>query len=68
MTNLAAGDTTVGSPPHWDDVLRLAASVRTGVVSASLMLKRLGSYPRQNGVALALHEIGRIERTVYTLD
>ena len=36
---------------HWDDVLRLTASVRTGVVSASLMLNRLGSYPRQNGLA-----------------
>ena len=53
---------------HWDDVLRLAASVRTGTVSASLMLKRLGAYPRQNGLALALREIGRIERTLYTLD
>lgn len=53
---------------HWDDVLRLTTSVRTGTVSASLMLKRLGSYPRQNGLALALREIGRIERTLYTLD
>ena len=53
---------------HWDDVLRLTASVRTGVVSASLMLKRLGNYPRQNGLAVALREIGRIERTLYTLD
>jgi TnpA family transposase len=53
---------------HWDDVLRLAASVRTGRVSASLMLKRLGAYPRQNGLALALREIGRIERTAFTLD
>jgi TnpA family transposase len=53
---------------HWDDVLRLTASVRTGVVSASLMLKRLGAYPRQNGLALALREIGRIERTLFTLD
>jgi TnpA family transposase len=53
---------------HWDDLLRLAASVRTGVVSASLMLKRLGAYPRQNGLALALREIGRIERTLFTLD
>jgi TnpA family transposase len=53
---------------HWDDVLRLAASIRTGTVSASLMLKRLGAYPRQNGLALALREIGRIERTLYTLD
>lgn len=53
---------------HWDDVLRLTASVRTGAVSASLMLRRLGAYPRQNGLALALREIGRIERTLYTLD
>jgi TnpA family transposase len=53
---------------HWDDLLRLAASVRTGTVSASLMLKRLGAYPRQNGLALALREIGRIERTLFTLD
>src|ERR1051326_6704647 len=53
---------------HWEDVLRLTASVRTGVVSASLMLKRLGNYPRQNGLAQALREIGRIERTLYTLD
>jgi TnpA family transposase len=53
---------------HWDEVLRLAASVRTGTVSASLILKRLGAYPKQNGLALALREIGRIERTLYTLD
>ncbi len=53
---------------HWDDVLHLAASVRTGTVSASLMLKRLGAYPKQNGLARALREIGRIERTLYTLD
>ncbi|MBH0619347.1 Tn3 family transposase, partial [Salmonella enterica] len=53
---------------QWDDVLRLATSVRTGAVSASLMLKRLGAYPRQNGLALALREIGRIERTLHALD
>jgi TnpA family transposase len=27
------------------------------------MLRKLGSYPRQNGLALALREMGRIERT-----
>ncbi len=53
---------------HWDDVLRLATSVRTGAASASLLLKRLGAYPRQNGLALALREIGRIERTLFMLD
>ena len=46
----------------------LATSVRTGAVSASLMLRRLGAYPRQNGLALALREIGRIERTLHALD
>nr|WP_280922910.1 Tn3 family transposase [Rubellimicrobium aerolatum] len=53
---------------HWTDVLRLAASIRTGVTRASAMLARLGSYPRANGLALALREIGRVERTLFTLD
>jgi len=53
---------------QWNDVLRLTASVRTGTVSASLMLKRLGAYPRQNGLALALREIRRIERTLHAMD
>ena len=53
---------------HWVDVLRFATSIRTGAASASLLLKRLGAYPRQNGLALALREIGRIERTLFMLD
>jgi TnpA family transposase len=53
---------------HWDDVLRLAASIRQGSVSASLMLRKLGSYPRQNDLAVALRELGRIERTLFALD
>jgi TnpA family transposase len=53
---------------HWNDALRFATSVRTGTASASLLLKRLGAYPRQNGLALALREIGRIERTLFMLD
>lgn len=32
------------------------------------MLRKLGSYPRQNGLALALRELGRIERTLFTLE
>ncbi len=31
-------------------------------------LRKLGSYPRQNGLVLALRELGRIERTLFTLD
>ncbi len=53
---------------HWDDVLRLGASIRAGTVTASAMLKKLSAYPRQNGLAVALREIGRIERTLFTLE
>lgn len=53
---------------HWDDVLRLAVSVGSGHVAASDVLRRLAAYPRQNGLAVALREVGRIERTLFTLD
>ena len=52
---------------HWSDILRVAASIRTGTVTASLILRQLASYPRQNGVAAALRELGRLERTLFTL-
>ena len=53
---------------HWSDILRVAASIRTGTVTASLILRQLASYPRQNGVAAALRELGRLERTLFTLN
>jgi len=46
----------------------VAASIRTGAVTASLIMRQLASYPRQNGVAAALRELGRLERTLFTLD
>ncbi|MCP1249876.1 Tn3 family transposase [Gluconobacter oxydans] len=53
---------------HWDDLLRLVTSIRSGTVTASAMLRKLGSYPRQNGLAVALREVGRIERSIFMLD
>jgi TnpA family transposase len=53
---------------HWDEALRLAVSVGSGHASASAMLRRLAAYPRQNGLAVALREIGRVERSLFTLD
>ena len=50
------------------DVIRLAASIQQGTVTASLILRKLGSYPRQNSLALALREVGRIERTLFMLE
>lgn len=34
---------------HWDDILRLASSIKQGTVTASLMLRKLGSYPGRGG-------------------
>lgn len=48
--------------------MRLTASIRTGTVTASLILKKLANYPRQNGLAKALREIGKIERSLFGLD
>jgi len=44
---------------HWSEILRIIAS---------LIMRQLASYPRQNGVAVALRELGRLERTLFTLD
>jgi TnpA family transposase len=53
---------------HWDEVLRLASSVKEGTLTASLILSKLASYPRRNGLAWALKEIGKIERTLFALE
>lgn len=53
---------------NYDDVLRLAHSIREGTVSASLIMGKLGSYARQNRLATALREMGRIEKTIFILD
>jgi TnpA family transposase len=53
---------------HWSEILRIIASLRAGAVTASLIMRQLASYPRQNGVAAALRELGRLERTLFTLD
>jgi TnpA family transposase len=53
---------------HWSDILRVVASIRAGTVTASLIMRQLASYPRQNGVAAALRELGRLERTLFTLE
>jgi TnpA family transposase len=53
---------------YWSDILRVAASIRAGTVTASAIMRQLAAHPRQNGVASALRELGRLERTLFTLD
>jgi TnpA family transposase len=40
----------------------------TGAVIPSQILRRLAAYPRQNSLAVALREVGRVERSVFMLD
>jgi len=53
---------------QWEDILRLASSIRLGTVTASLIIRKLASYPRQNRLAIAIRELGRLERTLFILE
>jgi TnpA family transposase len=53
---------------NWAEVLRLAASIRAGVVPPSVILKKLAAFPRQNALHRALREMGRLERAIFTCD
>jgi Transposase and inactivated derivatives, TnpA family len=49
---------------NWPDILRAVATMAAGVMPPSQLLRKFASYPRQHELALALREIGRIERTL----
>jgi TnpA family transposase len=53
---------------QWDEMRRVASSIRHGTVSASLLMRKLAAYPRQNQVARALTELGKLERTAFLLE
>lgn len=53
---------------NWDEIMRLAMSIKHGTVTSSLILRKLGSYPRQNNLALALRELGKLERSIFMLE
>ena len=53
---------------NWPDILRIAATMTTGTIAPSHILRKLASYPRQNDLAAALREIGRVERTLFMID
>ena len=52
---------------QWSDIIRLIASIVTHKVIPSEILRQLASFPRQNELAYALKEIGKIERTIFIL-
>ncbi|MFP1646717.1 Tn3 family transposase [Pontitalea aquivivens] len=53
---------------NWPDILRSAATMVAGAMPPSQLLRKFASYPRQHELAVALREIGRIERTLFIID
>lgn len=52
---------------HWAEIAEVIAAMRDRTVTPSLILKKLSAYRQQNSLAAALREVGRIERTLFTL-
>jgi TnpA family transposase len=52
---------------YWEEIGRVVEAIRSRTLTPSLILKKLSAYRQQNGLAAALREIGRIERTLFTL-
>ena len=53
---------------HWDDLLRLAGSLKLGLVPATGIMRTLQVGDRPTKLAQALAEFGRIEKTLHTLN
>ena len=51
----------------WDEMLRLAGSLKMGWVTASLVIQKLQASPRKSGLAKALQEYGRLIKTIHAL-
>jgi len=52
---------------HSDEMLRIAASIKDGCVTASLLIGKLNSYPQKNAIARALQEYGHILKSIAIL-
>lgn len=52
---------------EWDNLLRLATSIKLGICSGSQILKRLNSYSRKNKFYQALRELGRLVKSITIL-
>jgi TnpA family transposase len=52
---------------HLPDMLRVVLSIRAGRFSASMLLRRLGTYSRKNRLYQAFQELGRVIRTIFLL-
>ncbi len=52
---------------HWDDMLRVAGSLKVGTVHATDVMRTLQAGGRPSALARAIGEVGRIAKTLYLL-
>ena len=52
---------------HYEDMLRVAVSIKAGMITPSTLLRRLGSASRKNKLYFAFRELGRVIRTMFLL-
>ncbi len=52
---------------HWDELLRLAGSLKMGTVAADVVVRWLHGDKRPRSLARAVAELGRIAKTLYLL-
>ena len=52
---------------HLRDMLRVVISIKKGKITASTILRRLGTYSRKNKLYLAFKELGKAIRTLFLL-
>jgi len=53
---------------HWDDMMRVAGSLKLGTVQASELIRSLLKSNRPSNLAKAIIETGRINKTIYLLN
>ncbi|MCJ7601819.1 MAG: Tn3 family transposase [Desulfobulbaceae bacterium] len=53
---------------HWDDMMRIAGSLKMGTVQASELIRTLLKSERPSSLAKAIIEAGRINKTLYLLN
>ena len=52
---------------NWDEMLRVALSLKKGYCTASLFISKLQAYPRQHPIMRSLQAYGRLEKTIHIL-
>ncbi|MEC5383980.1 Tn3 family transposase, partial [Aurantimonas sp. C2-6-R+9] len=52
---------------HWQDMMQVVLSIQAGLVTPSMLLRKLGTNSRKNRLYQAFRELGHVERTLFLL-